>query len=229
MTSVGPVSRRNRPSKPALSREAIVDAAMELLAAQGLEAVSMRRVAQLLDTGPASLYVYVQNRDELLGLILDRVAGDIELPEPGPGTQWREDLTGLIDDCIARLARHRGLAALTASTIPIGPNAMAITNALLRLLAESGMERRARAWAVDLIALYISAASGEEAERGGAVEETDRMFVDVHNAISSVPVELYPHVHDLREEMTSGSEAERRRWMIEVLINGVLATAAPRS
>ena len=65
------------PAKAPLTRDAIVDAALELLDADGLDGVSMRRVAQKLETGPASLYQHVGNKDELLEAVLDRVcAGD---------------------------------------------------------------------------------------------------------------------------------------------------------
>src|SRR3954469_16951746 len=86
-----PSSRRARPAKPALSRDLIVDTALELLRTEGYEATSMRRVAQALDTGPASLYVYVANRDELLDLMLDRAIAQVPLPELDP-SRWREQL-----------------------------------------------------------------------------------------------------------------------------------------
>src|SRR3954470_18451997 len=73
-----PRSRRARPAKPPLSREAIVDAALAIVRDEGVEALSMRRVAQALDTGPASLYVYVADRDELHELLFDAAAGTIE-------------------------------------------------------------------------------------------------------------------------------------------------------
>src|SRR5919201_5400621 len=57
-----PRSTRDRPAKAPLSEEAIVDAALAILKAQGLEAVTMRRDAAALDTGPGSLYVYVSGR-----------------------------------------------------------------------------------------------------------------------------------------------------------------------
>src|SRR4051794_14333618 len=60
-----PRSRRERPAKPPLSREAIVAAALDIARTEGVEALSMRRVAQALDTGAASLYVYVADRREL--------------------------------------------------------------------------------------------------------------------------------------------------------------------
>ena len=87
------------PAKTPLTREAIVEAALAVLDAEGLEGVSMRRVAQRLGTGPASLYQHVSNKDELLELVLDRVAGDIEIPEPGVGPDaWQAPLKDLLKD-----------------------------------------------------------------------------------------------------------------------------------
>ena len=70
-SEASPRSRRDRPAKPALSREAIVDAALAIVREEGIDALTMRRLAQALDTGPASLYVYVANRDELWDLLFD--------------------------------------------------------------------------------------------------------------------------------------------------------------
>src|ERR1700712_4148964 len=90
-----PHGRRARPAKAALSRELIVGTALELLKAEGYEATSMRRVAQALDTGPASLYVYVANREELLELMLDRAIATVPLPAPDPA-RWRDQLKALL-------------------------------------------------------------------------------------------------------------------------------------
>ena len=98
MTSgASPRSRRDRPAKPALSREAIVDAALAIVRAEGIDALTMRRLAQTLDTGPASLYVYVANRDELWDLVFDEAIGSIET-EPTDPARWREQVHDLGDE-----------------------------------------------------------------------------------------------------------------------------------
>ncbi len=82
-----PPGRRPRkaatPRRP-LTQEAIVETAIRVLDAEGLEAVTMRRVAQELGTGPASLYAHVSGKEELRELMLDRVAAEIKLPSPIP-------------------------------------------------------------------------------------------------------------------------------------------------
>ena len=87
-----PVSRRDRPAKPPLSREAIVAAAVTLLRTEGLERLTMRRLATALDTGAGSLYVYFRNAEHLYAALLDELLGAVDL-SPGQstargGTDW---------------------------------------------------------------------------------------------------------------------------------------------
>src|SRR3954453_21108627 len=84
-----------RPAKERLTRERIVDTAMALMASQGYDAVSMRSLAKALDTGPASLYQHVANRDELDQLVIDRIARQITIPEPDPD-HWDDQLKDVL-------------------------------------------------------------------------------------------------------------------------------------
>src|SRR5580698_9630319 len=93
-------SRRERPAKPALTRAGIVAAAVDIMQAEGLDRVTMRRLAQELDTGPASLYVYVRNTAELHAAVLDQLLGEVDLgPARAPG-DWRDRLTRILDSYI---------------------------------------------------------------------------------------------------------------------------------
>ena len=231
MEHAGPVSRRNRPAKPPLSLETIVDAALAILDQDGLDAVSMRRVGQALDTGAASLYVYVRSRDELLAQVLERIITEVPLPSPSdPGT-WRERLTTLILDSISMLGRHRGIASVIFANVPTGPNALIYTDAMLGLLIESGMSRQRRAWAADLIALYIAAAGTEETihqeKAAGGRNEAD-LAAGFRKAFAALAPDRYPNINDLREEMLYGDGNQRARWAIDALINGALATDPAR-
>ena len=87
-----PISRRERPAKPALSRRWIVDTAVRIMRAEGLDKVTMRRLAQELDTGPASLYVYVANTAELHAAVLDDLLGQVDLSGAEGGDGWRDQL-----------------------------------------------------------------------------------------------------------------------------------------
>ena len=84
----------------ALTREKIVDAALVLLERDGLQGISMRKLAQELDAGAATLYWHVGDKEQLLGLLLDRIVGANAVPDPDP-EHWREQVKDL-----ARATRH---------------------------------------------------------------------------------------------------------------------------
>src|ERR1700753_1312105 len=83
--------RRRPPATAPLTRERIVDAAIKILDRDGLDAVSTRKIAEDLGTGSASLYAHVSSRDELVELMVDRIAGEIEVPAPDP-EHWQDQL-----------------------------------------------------------------------------------------------------------------------------------------
>src|ERR1700752_4293361 len=76
-------------ARPRLSRELIVDTALGIARAEGFDAVSTRRIAQALGTGPASLYAHVTGKNQLGELMLDRILRDVPLPHPDPA-RWME-------------------------------------------------------------------------------------------------------------------------------------------
>ena len=88
--------RADRPEpKERLTVERIVDAAMTLMAREGYDNVSMRSLARELDTGPASLYAHVRNKDELDQYVIDRISAQLELPEPA-AERWQEQLKDIL-------------------------------------------------------------------------------------------------------------------------------------
>jgi AcrR family transcriptional regulator len=224
-----PRSRRARPAKAPLSRDLIVETALRILDRDGIDALTMRRVAQELDTGPASLYVYIENRDQLLKLVLDRVIGEVELPGPDAG-DWRARLQALVASSVAVLARRRGLALVALATIPTGPNALAITEAMLNLLREGGVDAASSAWGVDLLASYVSATAAEQSMYNDMMAEGQTeagLLSQVDSAFRALPLDRYPAVVAMRGLLLSGSGEERQQWGIDVILNGLLATPPP--
>jgi AcrR family transcriptional regulator len=143
-----PVSRRERPAKPPLSRDAIVDVALRLMDADGLERLTMRKLAAALDTGPASLYVYVRNTAELHAAILDRLLLDLEPPAEG---DWRERLVAQFSDYTELLFRHPGLARSLVAVRPTGPQFLTFVDRALGELHRGRVPARQAAWGVDLL------------------------------------------------------------------------------
>jgi AcrR family transcriptional regulator len=117
----------DRPTPAPLSRERIVRAAIRLADADGLDAVSLRKVAAALDVGPMRLYGYIDTKEELLDLMVDAVYAEIR----PAGDGWREVLCSLAEAVRKAAHRHEWLADLLGGRPQLGPNTMAAGDAVL--------------------------------------------------------------------------------------------------
>jgi AcrR family transcriptional regulator len=217
-------SRRERPAKPALTRQGIIDAALVIMRDEGLNKVTMRRIAAALDTGPASLYVYVRDTEDLHAQILDALLGPVGVPVAGAGT-WRDRLRALLIRYRDVLFEHPEIARMALSTHPSGPNYMGLADAILGLLAEGGVSDRAAAWGLDLLLLYPTAVAVEHGDPK-TVTRRDKEFSALTTQIASVDAARYPHVARLGDELMSGDGRARFDWAFDVLLDGILAASA---
>jgi AcrR family transcriptional regulator len=157
--------RRTRSAEvPKLSRERIVAAAMRILDARGLDALSMRAVAGSLGTGPASLYAHVADKDELLELLVERVVAGLELPDPD-AEHWQEQAKQAIRGLHYGLLAHRDLARACAGGIPLGDGAARFRDRLTEILRLGGLPDPVVAHGAELLPLYAVATSFEDGER----------------------------------------------------------------
>src|SRR3954449_2127749 len=111
-----------------LTQEAIVEAAIKVLDAEGLAGFSMRRVADALDTGAASLYWHVGSKDGLFDLIFEEVIGEQvdDVPDPDP-ERWQEQLKEVARAVRRAILRHRDIVQLSVGRIPMGPQALRVS------------------------------------------------------------------------------------------------------
>jgi AcrR family transcriptional regulator len=186
-----PVSRRDRLPRPALSRTSIVEAALEIAEADGLDAVTMRRVATHLDTGASALYVYIRSRDDLLDAMFDHaMAGLAGAAFPPRERTWRQRLTWLLLEAVAAASGHGGLARVALATVPSGPNAIVITARVRDLLAEGGLDAATVPAALDLLALFVTAAALDRvpAASGQADQHRERLRWEIDVILNGLAV-----------------------------------------
>jgi AcrR family transcriptional regulator len=119
------------------SRRRITAAALSIVDRDGLDGLTMRRLAQELGTGPASLYRHVANRDELLVELMDHVLGDIRPPTPEART-WRCGIEWMAREVRRVLLDHPAVVPLVPGDPLLGPNAMRGREIGLRLLRDHG-------------------------------------------------------------------------------------------
>ncbi|WP_406300775.1 TetR/AcrR family transcriptional regulator (plasmid) [Embleya sp. NBC_00888] len=220
-----PRSRRARPAKPALTRQGIVDVALVIMREEGLKKVTMRRIATALDTGPASLYVYVRDTGDLHAQILDALLDPAAWTPPQGGT-WRDRLKALLANYAELLIAHPELSRMALSTQPNGPNHMALAEAVLDLLREGGVSDHAAAWGLDLLLLHPTAIAVEHGNRESPGQRAD----DPTERIAAVDAGRYPNIARLGGELTSGDGPTRSNWCFDVLLDGIhAASARPRT
>jgi AcrR family transcriptional regulator len=124
--------RAGRGPKPAHSRADIAAAAVRVADAEGIDAVSMRRVAAELGMGTMSLYNYVPRKEDLYELMVDAVSAEYDYVEPGG--DWRADILGLAHQMRAMMHRHPWLPRLMSPVYGFSPNALTYLEYSLRCL-----------------------------------------------------------------------------------------------
>ncbi|MFJ8042052.1 TetR/AcrR family transcriptional regulator [Kitasatospora sp. NPDC096147] len=130
-----------RPRTPLLSRERIVGAALALADAEGLAALSTRRLATELSVSGPSLYNHFATKDELLDAVVDSVMGEVDLSMFGPGADWRAALRDWARSYRAALAAHPNVVPVLAQGPGRRPNALRLADAVFGCLVEAGWPR----------------------------------------------------------------------------------------
>lgn len=217
-------STRDRPAKAPLSEEAVVDAALTILKSEGLEAVTMRRVAAALDTGAASLYVYVSGREGLLQAMQDRVIATIELEAPDP-SRWRAQLHSLLVRMQRALVAHPGIAATAMAEPPTTEATLHLLENLLGILLAGGLDPQDAAWAADIFAALVTYAAIEADVRRADLQEQADEFYKTFTGLSP---DRFPLIAAHAAQLVAGDGDERFRFAIDVVIDGTLARAARR-
>jgi AcrR family transcriptional regulator len=216
--------------RPALSAELVLSTAMRIVDTEGLDALSMRRVAQELGTGAASLYAYVSSKDELLEQLLDRVAAEVPLPAIDPA-RWAEQLKQLQYDGRAAFLRHRDLARAAQATIPMLPHSLRLTEVALGLMRAGGVPDRYAAWAVDKLALLVVADVVEAAvhqAKGNATEADNQTYLaQMRDYLGSLPIDQFPNIVAMSSALFEGSGDERFQWGIDLIVDGIAALGRP--
>ncbi|MEV5016327.1 TetR/AcrR family transcriptional regulator [Streptomyces sp. NPDC053780] len=159
-----------RPVPAPLNREKIVRAAIRLADADGLEAVSLRKVATALGVGPMRLYGYIAGKEELLDLMVDAVYAEIR----PVGDSWREVLRSLAETTRRAAHEHEWLADLLGGRPHLGPHALARGEAVVAAL--DGVDVDAVMPVVTAVDAYVIGAVRREiadrrAERATGMDE----------------------------------------------------------
>ncbi|AUG79479.1 TetR family transcriptional regulator [Kitasatospora sp. MMS16-BH015] len=219
--------------QPALSRAAIVREAVAMLDADGVEALSMRKLGARLNAGATSLYRHIATKDELMELAVDEVVAEITVPPVAEG-DWRAAVTGAAGSFRAAALRHPWLSGVLgqAGLAYLGPNLMAFSERLAVLFVEVGFPEPSRA--IDAVLAYVLGMSVTEAAWLSTVAragETEAEFVARLMPAARQAVAGHEHLAEAYAAQQAPDPAEIREakfaYGLEVVLDG-LALRLPR-
>jgi AcrR family transcriptional regulator len=216
--------------RPQLTRERIVDEALAIIAHDGAQALTMRRLAARLGVVPGALYHHVRNKQQLQDLLLDGVLAEVDL-ELDPALGWSEQLKTLAHRLRQVLEAHPGIAGILKTRDPLGPHSLALAEAFLSPLQTAGFGDRQAGLAFFLLLDYTigfavstpATSVNEQRVRDQAIRS------QLHQFFRSLPPDRFPALVALGEHVWVDNRDERFTAGLQVLADGLEhARKAPR-
>jgi TetR/AcrR family transcriptional regulator, tetracycline repressor protein len=160
---------RSPGQRAGLSQRHVVEGAIRVYTASGLDGLSMRSVAKELCIAPNALYSHVKDKDELLDLLVDRLLVDVPIPKAD--TEWRDALTELMSTARQVLIHHPDLMPTFLSRPTRGPNALRLADCTLGILSKAGVHGENAVLALRLLLVFTFGFAAQELPR---LQDPDR-------------------------------------------------------
>ena len=194
MAAVQPTPTES-PREP-LTRERVFRAAIDLVDASGIDALSMRRLAQELGVEAMSLYHHVRNKDDLLDGMVEVVTDEFELPTPGG--HWKAEIRRTAVSAYDALLRHPWAAALSLSVKTVSPARLRYMDAILGTFREAGFSAGMTDHAYHALESHVMGFTLWEVGMNlGTAEDLRRV---AGQFLSTFPAEEYPHMAEHIEQ-----------------------------
>ena len=140
--------------RPALSREQIVRVALEMADTEGIDAISLRRIAARLKVSAMALYWYIERKEDVFELMVDAAYGEVPLPEAGSG-DWRSQFQEIAVQIRVMMHRHPWFASLIGHRAILGPNALRQSDYLLSIVSQLGFDMTTNVSLLSMFNAYI--------------------------------------------------------------------------
>jgi AcrR family transcriptional regulator len=213
--------------KAPITVERITDAALDIVATQGYDALTMRSVAARLETGPASLYAHVVNKADLNELIIGRLCAELNLPIPDRDA-WREQILDVCTQLRDQYLKYPGVSRAAMAMGATDLDVLRVAEAMLAILIEGGVQPQSAAWAIDALNLYVGAYTLELSltERRQGERDDDwavgRAEADeLAQRFEALPADRFPQTKRYATELTAGTEHERFEFTLGLLVGNL--------
>jgi len=206
----------------------VIEAALALADAEGLEAVTIRRLAERLGVTPMALYWHVRNKDELLDGMAARIFEEVD-PSLGASSPWQEQLRALLGSLLGALRAHPSAAVLLSTRTVSSEGSLRATEAALDSLRRAGFSpaeatqiaRHALSTVVNLVVGQPGVVARDESEELLEARRRARL------ALASLPPERYPRLVEAAAPLSEGVDPDAYfAFGLDLLLAGIEAVAA---
>ncbi len=212
--------------KAPITVETIVRTAFDIVAREGYDALSMRRVASALNTGPASLYAHVVNKEDLDDLLIGQLCAEIDLPEPDPA-RWRQQVLSVCSQLRDQYLHYPGISRAALAIVPTNLETLRVSEGMLAILLAGNVVPRTAAWAIDALVLYVNSycletylvARQPSHSAGDWVVSRDELL----RRFAALP-DSFPLTRRYAAELTAGVGHERFDFTVSLMLDGIAAT-----
>jgi AcrR family transcriptional regulator len=215
------------PTRTPITVDRITDAALVVVAGEGYEALTIRRVAAVLGTGPSSLYAHIVNKDDLDDLLVGRLCSRIVLPEPDPAT-WRAQLRDVYTQIRDQYLAYPGVSRAALAAAPTNLPALRVHEGLLGILLAGGIAPQTAAWTLDALSLYVSAYALEQSLVQQRRDRPDQDWVvsraELLRRFTALPAEEFPHTRRHAAELTAGTGPDRFAFTLDLIVDNLART-----
>jgi AcrR family transcriptional regulator len=208
--------------RPQLTRQRVVAEALTVIAHDGANALTMRRLAARLGVVPGALYHHVRNKQQLHDLLLDGVLAEVDL-HLDHSLAWTEQLKALAHRLRQVLEDHPGVAGILKTRDPLGPHSLALAEAFLGPLQAAGFGDQEAGLAFFLLVDYTTGFAV-----GGTPDSVNEQRVrdpatrnQLHQFFRSLPPDRFPALVALGEHVWADNRDERFRAGLDVLVSGL--------
>jgi TetR/AcrR family tetracycline transcriptional repressor len=199
-------------AEPPIDIRRIVQAALQLLDEVGLDGLSMRHLAQRLDIQAPSLYWYIRDKGELLGLLAEAISAEVH--PPPADLAWRPRLEAMGREYRRVLLGHRDAARVLALSLPSGPHRLRQVDAVLETLLEAGFEGLEATRAGRILVDFATGFVQDEFDNAEQAAGTEQEF-------PAVPAETYPNIALLAPYLMDMDGEARFDFGLAVLLDGL--------
>jgi AcrR family transcriptional regulator len=222
-----PTTRRRPGPRRALTEAEILDAALWLLDGGGPDAASIRGIAARVGVAPNAVYTYFPDKAAVVGAIVERLLGEVDHDVFADRSRpWRERVEALALELRERLSAHPGAVTLIIGGPMDGPNALALNERLLQLLADAGLDATDAARASYLLIVYVIGSIALEVadvhEPGPLPPEADRVAAR-DRALSATPVDRFPRSSAAATTMAGYISTDQYLWGLRRVLDGIAA------